>query len=110
MQRLIDADLAANGGNWQWAASTGTDSMPGYRIFNPLLQSRKFDPQGACIRQWIHDLAAIQTDRIHAPHLMSQEEQSLAWRGIGTDYPSPIVDHREAREEYLALGKQQGKR
>ncbi len=106
MQQLIDADLAANNGNWQWASSTGTDSMPGYRIFNPMLQSRKFDPEGAYIRQYVPELAAVPTDRIHAPHLMTKEEQALAGCRIGTDYPLPIVDHRQAREEYLALGKQ----
>ncbi|MDE3218713.1 MAG: deoxyribodipyrimidine photo-lyase [Nitrospirota bacterium] len=107
MRQLMDADLAANNGNWQWAAATGTDSMPGYRIFNPLLQSRKFDPEGAYIRQWVPELATVPTDRIHAPHLMTREEQALAGCCIGTDYPSPIVDHRQAREEYLALGKQE---
>jgi len=107
MQQLIDADVAANNGNWQWASSTGTDSMPGYRIFNPMLQSRKFDPEGTYIRQWVLELAAVPTDRIHAPHLMTQEEQALAGCRIGTDYPLPIVDHQQAREEYLVLGKQQ---
>lgn len=107
MQQLIDADLAANNGNWQWASSTGTDSMPGYRIFNPMLQSRKFDPDGAYIRQYVPELRAVSADRIHAPHLMTQEEQVLAGCRIGIDYPSPIVDHRQAREEYLALGKLQ---
>ncbi|MBU6432208.1 MAG: DNA photolyase family protein [Nitrospirae bacterium] len=107
MRQLMDADLAANNGNWQWAAATGTDSMPGYRIFNPLLQSRKLDPEGAYIRQWVPELATVPTDRIHAPHLMTREEQALAGCCIGTDYPSPIVDHRQAREEYLALGKQE---
>jgi deoxyribodipyrimidine photo-lyase len=107
MQRLIDADLAANNGNWQWASSTGTDSMPGYRIFNPLLQSRKFDPDGIYIRQYVPELTAVPTDRIHAPYLMTHEEQALAECRIGIDYPSPIVDHRQAREEYLALSKLQ---
>ena len=107
MQRLIDADLAANNGNWQWASSTGTDSMPGYRIFNPMLQSRKFDPDGTYIRQYVPELAGVPTDRIHAPHLMTHEEQALAECRIGIDYPLPIVDHRQAREEYLALGKLQ---
>jgi len=109
-QQLIDADLAANNGNWQWASSTGTDSMPGYRIFNPMLQSRKFDPEGAYIRQYVPELAAVPTARIHAPHVMTQEEQALAGCRIGIDYPLPIVDHRQAREEYLALGKLQGTR
>ena len=110
MQRLIDADRAANNGNWQWASSTGTDSMPGYRIFNPVLQSRKFDPAGTYIRQYVPELAAVPTDRIHAPHLMTHEEQALAQCRIGIDYHLPIVDHRQARNEYLTLGKLQGTR
>ena len=107
MRQLLDGDVAANNGNWQWCASTGTDAMRGYRIFNPALQSKKFDPDGAYIRQYVPELAAVPTDRIHAPHLMTQEEQALAGCRIETDYPSPIVDHRQAREEYLALGKLQ---
>ena len=107
MQRLIDADVAANNGNWQWCASTGTDAMRGYRIFNPLLQSKKFDPKGEYIRRYVPELAAVPTDRIHAPHLMTHDEQALAECRIGIDYPSPIVDHRQAREEYLALGNLQ---
>jgi deoxyribodipyrimidine photo-lyase len=110
MQQLIDADLAANNGNWQWASSTGTDSMPGYRIFNPMLQSRKFDPDGTYIRQYVPELAAVPTERIHAPHLMTKDEQAVGECRIGINYPSPIVDHRQAREEYLALGKLQGTR
>lgn len=107
MQRLIDADVAANNGNWQWCASTGTDAMQGYRIFNPLLQSKKFDPKGEYIRKYVPELADVPTDQIHAPHLMTHEEQALAKCRIGIDYPSPIVDHRQARDEYLALGKLQ---
>jgi deoxyribodipyrimidine photo-lyase len=107
MQRLIDADVAANNGNWQWCASTGTDAMQGYRIFNPLLQSKKFDPKGEYLRKYVPELAAVPTDQIHAPHLMTHEDQALAKCRIGIDYPSPIVDHRQARDEYLALGKLQ---
>jgi deoxyribodipyrimidine photo-lyase len=110
MQRLIDADVSANNGNWQWCASTGTDAMQGYRIFNPLLQSKKFDPKGEYIRKYVPELAAVPTDQIHAPHLMTHEEQALAKCRIGLDYPLPIVDHRQARDEYLALGKVQGAR
>ena len=110
MQHLIDADVAANNGNWQWCASTGTDAMQGYRIFNPLLQSKKFTPKGEYIRKYVPELAAVPTDRIHAPHLMTHKEQALAECRIGIDYPSPIVDHRQARDEYLALGKLQGTR
>jgi deoxyribodipyrimidine photo-lyase len=71
------------------------------------LQSKKFDPKGEYIRKYVRELAAIPTDRIHAPHLMTHDEQALAECRIGIDYPSPIVDHQQAREEYLALGKLQ---
>ena len=106
MRQLLDADVAANNGNWQWCASTGTDAMRRYRIFNPALQSRKFDPDGAYIRRYVPELAAVPTNRIHEPHLLTAEEQ-LRWGcRIGADYPLPVVDHRQARQEYLELGKQ----
>ena len=105
MQHLIDADVAANNGNWQWCASTGTDAMRGYRIFNPMLQSKKFDPDGAYIRRYVPELADVPAKRIHEPHLMTPEEQARARCRIGTDYPSPVVDHQLARQEYLNLGK-----
>ena len=107
MHHLLDADLAANNGNWQWCASTGTDSMPGYRIFNPALQSKKFDPDGVYIRRYVPELAYVAAKSIHEPHLMTPEEQIRAQCRIGTDYPSPVVDHQLAREEYLNLGKQE---
>ncbi|MBH0202922.1 MAG: deoxyribodipyrimidine photo-lyase [Nitrospira sp.] len=110
MQHLIDADVAANNGNWQWCASTGTDSMPGYRIFNPALQSKKFDPDGAYIRRYVPELARVSAKRIHEPHLMTPDEQERAGCRIGTNYPSPIVDHHLARQEYLNLGKQEATR
>lgn len=107
MQHLIDADVAANNGNWQWCASTGTDAMQGYRIFNPVLQSKKFDPGGAYIRGHVPELADVPLRRIHEPHLMTVQEQEGARCRIGTHYPSPIVDHHLARQEYLNSGKQQ---
>lgn len=107
MRHLLDGDVAANNGNWQWCASTGTDAMRGHRIFNPLLQSKKFDPTGAYIRQYVPELAAVNDKWIHEPHLMTAEEQLHSHCRIGADYPSPIVDHRLAREEYVSLGKQQ---
>jgi len=107
MQHLIDADVAANNGNWQWCASTGTDSMPGYRIFNPAIQSKKFDQDGTYIRRYVPELTRVSAKRIHEPHLMTAEEQERAQCRIGTDYPSPIVDHQLARQEYLNLGKQE---
>ena len=107
MNHLLDADVAANNGNWQWCASTGTDAMRGYRIFNPALQSKKFDPGGAYIREYIPELAKVARKWIHEPHLMDPDEQHRSGCRIGIDYPSPIVDHRQARQEYLELGKQE---
>jgi deoxyribodipyrimidine photo-lyase len=107
LRHLLDADTAANNGNWQWCASTGTDAMRGYRIFNPALQSRKFDPDGVYIRQYVPELSAVTHKRIHEPHLMTPDEQARSGCRIGVDYPAPLVDHRQAREEYLDLGKQQ---
>jgi len=105
MQHLLDADLAANNGNWQWCASTGTDAMRGYRIFNPALQSKKFDPDGDYIRAYVPELAHVTGKWIHEPHLMTPEEQVRAGCRIGVEYPSPLVDHAQARREYLDLGK-----
>ena len=107
MQQLVDGDLAANNGNWQWCASTGTDAMQGYRIFNPRIQSEKFDPEGEYIRRYVPELADVPTKWIHEPHLMPREEQDRAGCRIGAGYPAPIVDHRQARQEYLDLSKQQ---
>lgn len=107
MRHLLDADMAANNGNWQWCASTGIDSMPGYRIFNPAIQSRKFDPDGAYIRRYVPELTSVSPKRIHEPHLMTPEEQERAHCRIGLDYPSPVVDHQLARQEYLNLGQQE---
>jgi deoxyribodipyrimidine photo-lyase len=105
MQRLIDADVAANNGNWQWCASTGTDAMQGYRIFNPLLQSKKFDPKGEYIRRYVPELAKVPLAVIREPHTMTLEAQERSGCRIGLDYPAPIVDHQQARQEYLDLGK-----
>ena len=110
MCHLLDGDVAANNGNWQWCASTGTDSMPGYRIFNPALQSKKFDPDGVYIRRYVPELAHVSAKRIHEPHLMTADEQILAGCRIGTDYPVPVVDHQLARQEYLNLGKKEAAR
>jgi deoxyribodipyrimidine photo-lyase len=107
MRQLLDADVAANNGNWQWCASTGTDAMRGYRIFNPALQSKKFDPDGVYIRRYVPELAHVSSRSIHEPHLMTRDEQTTSQCRIGNDYPSPIVDHQFARHEYLNLGKQE---
>ena len=107
MQQLVDGDLAANNGNWQWCASTGTDAMQGYRIFNPKIQSEKFDRDGDYIRRYVPELTGVPVKWIHEPHLMPQDEQDRAGCPIGLVYPFPIVDHRQARQEYLDIGKRQ---
>jgi deoxyribodipyrimidine photo-lyase len=100
---LLDYDQAANVGNWQWAASTGCDAQPWFRIFNPITQSEKFDARGMFIRRMIPALAHVPDKYIHAPWTMPGEVQAQARCRIGTDYPAPIVDHAVQRERALAL-------
>jgi len=99
---LIDYDLAANNGGWQWAASTGSDAQPWFRIFNPLRQSRRFDPQGRFIRRYLPQLAQLGDDLIHAPWLAGPIDLEAAGVELGRDYPRPVVDHEEARAKTLA--------
>jgi len=99
---LNDFDLSANNGGWQWAASTGCDAQPYFRIFNPVSQSEKFDPDGKFIRRYVPELAALPNKYIHAPWLMGRVEQEGLGVVIGRDYPGPIVDHARAREQTLA--------
>jgi deoxyribodipyrimidine photo-lyase len=94
---LNDFDLAANNGGWQWAASSGCDAQPWFRIFNPVTQSQKFDPKGAFIRRYLPQLANYDDARIHAPWLVPPAEQARLGCVIGRDYPAPVVDHAQAR-------------
>lgn len=89
MEHLIDGDLAANNGGWQWCASTGTDAVPYFRIFNPIAQSKKFDPNGDYIRQWVEELAHLDNKAIHEPYSTKTN--------IQLNYPKPIVDLKETR-------------
>ncbi len=100
-RQLNDYDLAANNGGWQWAASTGCDSQPYFRIFNPVTQSEKFDPDGHFIRRYLPQLANFTSKEIHAPWLTSVQRQREANCVIGRDYPQPIIDHAEARQKTL---------
>jgi deoxyribodipyrimidine photo-lyase len=106
MRTLIDGDPAANNGGWQWASSTGTDAQPYFRIFNPRLQSERFDPEGVFIRRWLPELNGVPTDYIHAPHEMPSLIQAAARCVIGEDYPAPIVDHATQKEEALRRFKE----
>ena len=101
-RHLNDFDLAANNGGWQWAASTGCDAQPWFRIFNPVTQSRKFDPDGAFIRRYVPELATLDDRDIHAPWEAPPMALLQAGLTLGQHYPRPIVDHALAREETLA--------
>jgi deoxyribodipyrimidine photo-lyase len=102
MQHLVDGDPAANNGGWQWTAGTGTDAAPYFRVFNPLLQGKKHDPQGATIHRWLPELAHVPDKFLHQPWKMPLEVQREASCVIGQDYAAPIVDHAWARERALA--------
>jgi deoxyribodipyrimidine photo-lyase len=101
--QLNDYDLSANNGGWQWAASTGCDAQPYFRIFNPVTQAERFDPGGKFIRMYVPELASVPDRHIHAPWRMSRHEQEAAGAVIGRDYPAPLVDHARAREATLEL-------
>lgn len=105
MQQLLDGDPAANNGGWQWAAGTGTDAAPYFRIFNPVLQGEKFDPTGDYIRRWVPELARVPLPYLHRPWTMPESVQQAAGCRIGQDYPAPLVDHARARERALAVYK-----
>jgi deoxyribodipyrimidine photo-lyase len=94
MRQLVDGDLANNNGGWQWAAGTGTDAQPWFRVFNPVLQGARFDPDGAYVRRWVPELAAVPDRWVHRPWAAPEP---------ATEYPPPIVDHAVQRERALAM-------
>ena len=104
-EHLIDFDLSANNGGWQWAASTGCDAQPWFRIFNPTTQSEKFDPAGKFIRKYVPELGSCNNKEIHAPWLMPPLQQQSIGIVIGKNYPAPIVDHATQRALALSLYK-----
>jgi len=105
MQHLIDGDLAANNGGWQWTAGVGTDAAPYFRVFNPVLQAAKFDPEGAYVRRWLPELARLPAEFIHTPWLAPAEVQRRAGCVVGRDYPTPLIDHAAARARLLRAYK-----
>lgn len=102
MEHLIDGDAAANNGGWQWTAGVGTDAAPYFRVFNPLLQARKFDAGGVYVRRWLPGLARVPDAYLHAPWEMPADVQQAAGCRIGVDYPAPIIEHDLARQRTLA--------
>lgn len=105
-EKLVDYDQASNNGGWQWSASTGTDALPYFRIFNPASQSQKFDPDGAFIRKWVPELVKVPHKYIHAPETMPRPLQEHLGIIIGKDYPAPIVNHKIARERAIQAFRQ----
>jgi deoxyribodipyrimidine photo-lyase len=101
MNQLIDGDPAANNGGWQWSAGTGTDAAPYFRIFNPVLQGKKFDPEGKYVRRFVPELAQVPDKFIHEPWKMPEDAQRSAGCILGKDYPAPIIDHAFARNRTL---------
>lgn len=94
LEHLLDADVQQNNGNWQWVAGVGTDAAPYFRVFNPTLQARKFDPDGTFIRRWVPELSDVPSGNIHEPWRASSRSPSA--------YPSPILNHADARQRALA--------
>lgn len=99
MTHLIDGSFPANNGGWQWSASVGTDAVPYFRVFNPITQSKKFDPEGDYIRKWVKELKAVPAKYIHWPH------EQLTGNELN-GYPQPMVDHQDARKRFLETFKQ----
>jgi deoxyribodipyrimidine photo-lyase len=102
MRHLIDGDQAANNGGWQWSASTGTDSVPYFRLFNPLSQSAKFDPDGRFLRHWLPELAQLDNREVHDPNAKGGRHAGV--------YPQPIVDLAMSRERALSAFRALGER
>jgi deoxyribodipyrimidine photo-lyase len=98
MTLLLDGQLAQNGGNWQWVAGTGADAQPPYRVFSPVRQGERFDPEGDYVRRWLPELARVPAAAVHAPWTLSRAER----RALCPHYPPPIVDAGEARARALA--------
>ena len=94
MQHLVDGDFSANNGGWQWSASTGTDAVPYFRVFNPVTQSQRFDSRGEFIRRYLPELADLEDRSIHAPGLLKPDA-----------YPAPIIDLNFGRERAIAAFK-----
>jgi deoxyribodipyrimidine photo-lyase len=99
---LCDADPANNAASWQWSAGSGADAAPYFRVFNPILQSRKFDPEGRYIRRYVPELRAIPNEFLHAPWTLPPERLDEVGVRLGETYPFPVVDHHEARGRALA--------
>lgn len=102
---LADGDAPPNDAGWQWSAGCGCDAQPWFRIFNPVTQGRRFDPDGAYVRRWVPELGRLPDRWIHAPWEAPSATLRSAGITLGRDYPRPIVDHRAARERFLTVAR-----
>ena len=98
---LVDADLANNAASWQWVAGCGADAAPYFRVFNPVLQGEKFDSDGAYVRRWVPELSRLPDRYIHKPWEAPADVLATAHVTLGKTYPSPMVNHAEARKAAL---------
>jgi deoxyribodipyrimidine photo-lyase len=99
---LVDADPASNPANWQWVAGCGADAAPYFRVFNPVLQGEKFDPDGIYVKRWLPELEGLPPKLIHKPWQATPIELASAGIELGRNYPRPIVDHATARARALS--------
>ena len=99
---LVDADRGSNPANWQWVAGSGADAAPYFRVFNPVLQGEKFDPDGAYVRRWVPELARLPASLIHRPWSATPLQLRDAGVELGHNYPAPVVDHKAGRERALS--------
>ena len=102
---LVDADLANNSASWQWVAGSGADAAPYFRVFNPILQGKKFDPNGDYVRQWVPELAKLPNQYIHEPWEANLDILEGAGIKLGEDYPEPVIEHKMGRERALSAFK-----
>lgn len=102
---LTDGDWAQNNAGWQWSAGCGCDAQPYFRVFNPVTQGERYDPDGGYVRRWVPELKTMPAKHIHSPWLAPDDVLRAAGVRLGESYPRPVVDHAEARERFLATAK-----
>jgi deoxyribodipyrimidine photo-lyase len=110
MKYLTDGDWANNDAGWQWSAGCGCDAQPYFRIFNPVTQGEKFDPDGDYVRRWVPELQRMPAKYIHSPWEASESVLRDSDVRLDETYPRPIVDHREARQRFLEVATRHLKR
>ena len=101
----MDADLASNAASWQWVAGSGADAAPYFRIFNPVTQGKRFDPDGEYIRHYVPELTRLPNRWLFAPWEAPEQVLHEAGINLGKDYPLPVVDLRQSREQALSAWK-----